>query len=71
MGLPFRMGGAIPTAFLSHVPVCTAGTLSPPTVGRGFVWAGPGWLADPLVLTSQVASAKFSASKPYCTTLPT
>lgn len=53
MGLPFPMGG--------EIPVCSAGTLSPPTASMGLVWAGLVQLADPLAFTSQVASVKFAS----------
>jgi len=39
--------------------MCTTGTLSPSTGRRGFDWAGPAQLVDPLVLTNQVAFAKW------------
>jgi len=38
--------------------MCATGILSPSTVHSGLDWAGPGQLADPLVLNSQAASAK-------------
>lgn len=38
--------------------MCTTGTLSPSTVCEGFDWAGQAHLADPLVLTNQMAFAK-------------
>ena len=61
MGLPFRNGGATHTAFPSHFPVYPVGTLPPPTVHRGFIWAELGWSADPLLLTNKVASARFTS----------
>lgn len=57
----FSHGRRIHTDFPSHFPVHSAGTLYPPTVSVGVVWAGSVQLADPLALTSQVASAKFAS----------
>lgn len=39
MGLAFHKGGAILTAFPSHFPTCTMGSLSVPTVCKCFIWA--------------------------------
>lgn len=57
MDLPFPLGREIHPNFPSHFPCIGWGPYLP--VCRGFVWAGPGWLADPLVLISQVAAAVF------------
>lgn len=59
--LPFPTGGSTHTTFPSPFPMCTMGTLSAPTKCRGFIWAGPGWLADSLLLTRQVAATKFTS----------
>lgn len=38
--------------------MCTTGMLFPSKILNRFDWVGPAWLADPLVLTRQVAFAK-------------
>lgn len=59
-GFAFSYGERNPPWFSQPLPMYSMGTLSPPPVCRGFVWAGPGRFAD-LVLSSQVASVKFTS----------
>ena len=46
------------TIFPCKFFLCTAGTPSPRTVHKGLDWAGPSRLADPRVLTKEVACDK-------------
>lgn len=59
-GFAFSFGERNPPRFSQPLPMYSMGTLSPLPVCWGFVWAGPGRFAD-LVLTSQVASVKFTS----------
>lgn len=62
MCLPFPEGGA---THQQRGQFCMWVILSPSRVHRGSVWGGPGQLADPLMLTSQVASAKLFEHRIY------
>jgi len=57
-GFTFAWGRNNPDSLPKHVFMCTTGPLSPSTVHNRFEWAGPAQLADPLVLTNQVAFPK-------------
>jgi len=56
----FAWVGLTQMVFANTFFMCTTGTLSPSTVGGHFYWAGPARLVDPLVLTNQVAFAKWN-----------
>lgn len=59
MCLPFPKEGVTHAVYLRESLICNIRSLCLSTVPTGFVWAGPGRLADSLVLIGQVASAGF------------
>ena len=59
VGLPLPEAGLTQIVFPNVFFMCTMGTLSPSTVRASFDWAGPALLVHSLVLTNQVAFAKY------------
>lgn len=59
MCLPFPKEGVTHAVFLRESLICNIRSLCPSTVPRDFIWAGRGWLADSLVLISQMDSTGF------------
>jgi len=59
MGLPLPEAGLTQTVFPNMFFMCTMGTLAPSTGCGSFDWAEPAQLVDPLLLTNQVAFAKW------------
>lgn len=59
MRLPFPKEGVTHAVFLRESLIRNIRSLCLSAVPRDFIWAGRGWLADPLVLISQMASTGF------------
>ena len=57
-GFALPKAGLTQAVFPNRFFMCTTGTLSPFTVHGSFDCTGPAQLADPLLLTNQVAFAK-------------